>query len=181
MKYLLFSFAVIAALVILATEEGGSPNKISAGLKSVSEKVRSEVAAIVDRPTDPNIKATGKIAEVLAQVSGNDTPESYVSPLPPPTSVPLRSVFAPKMKSVSEDAEPKRKEKRAAPPPPPPPPISGGTKRVKSVSTKPDFRSKTQEIQLAEGDSLMTPKQRRRELNALARDMETMFLDKVVK
>jgi hypothetical protein len=181
MKYLLFSSAVIAALVILANEEGINPDKISDSLKSVSEKVRSEVAAIVDRPLEPNTKAAIKTAEVSVQVPEKGAPESYVSPLPNPASVPLRPVVAPDLMVVSDDVEPNGEKTRAGAPPPPAPPISGGTKQIKSAYTKPDYRNKTKKIRLAEGDRMMTSKQRRRELNALARDMETMFLDKVVK
>jgi len=181
MKYLLFSSAVIAALVILANEEGINPDKISDSLKSVSEKVRSEVAAIVDRPLEPNTKAAIKTAEVSVQVPEKDTPESYASPLPNPASVPMPPMVVPKMMAVSDDVEPSGEKTRATPPPPPAPLISGGTKQIKSAYTKPDYRNKTKKIRLAEGDRMMTSKQRRRELNALARDMETMFLDKVVK
>ena len=181
MKYLLFSSAVVAALFILATEEGRSPDKISASLKSVSKKVRSEVAAIVDHPADSSKRAPVKAPEDLSQVPEKDAHESYVSTLPIPVSVPLRPVIAPVMKDVSDDVEQKGEGTLAAPPPPPAPTIPVDTKRIKSVFAKPVFPSKTKKIRLAEGDSLMTPKQRRRELNALARDMESMFLDKVVK
>jgi hypothetical protein len=181
MKYLLFSSAVVAALVMLATEEGGNSDKLSAGMKSVSEKLRSGVAAIVNSPSEPNTKAAVKTVEVSVQEPEKVSPESLVAPLPNPVSVPLRPVNMPVIETVRNSVEPKGEVTRAAPPPPPALPKSAGTKRTESVSVKPDFRNNTKEIRLAEGDTMMTPKQRRRELNALARDMETMFLDKVVK
>ena len=180
MKYLLFSSAVIAALVILATEEGANSGKISANLKSVSEKVRTKIVAIVDAPADSNAEAAVKTAEVSIPTPSKEAPENLAAPLTPPASVSSRPVITPETVTVSDNAGSKGEVRPAAPPPSPALPISGDGKRIKSVSAKPVFSVK-EEVRLAEGESLMTSKQRRRELNALARDMESMFLDKVVK
>jgi hypothetical protein len=157
MKFLLFSVSVIAALVILANQEGGNTVKISGGLKSMSEKVRSEVAAIVEN-------------------SGGGT--NLDAPLSLPASKPPHSVTSPETKTISSEEKSKDEKTRT---PPSALPILSDPIQIKSVSAKPVVQNKTNKIRLVEGDRMMTQKQRRRELKALARDMETMFLDKVLK
>jgi len=181
MKFLLFSSAVIAALVILANEKDGNTYKVSSGLKSVSEKIYSEVGAIVNGPLDTNIKAAVKTAEVSPPVPPKGGTENVVAPLALPASAPLSPAITPEIKIISSDVTPKGKEMHTSPPPQPAPPISSAPIRGESVSAKPALRNRTKKVLLAEGDHMMTPKQRRRNLNALAREMENMFLDKVVK
>jgi hypothetical protein len=178
MKFLLFSFSVIAALVILANQEGDNTVKISAGLKSMSEKVRSEVAAIVESSSDNNVNAVIKTSKVSPPVQHKGGGANLGAPLSFPASKPLRPVTSPETKTISSDAKPKGEKTRTLPPAPS---IFSEPIRVKSVSAKPVLQNKTNKIRLAEGDLMMTQKQRRRELNALARDMENLFLDKVVK
>jgi hypothetical protein len=178
MKFLLFSVSVIAALVILANQEGGNTVKISGGLKSMSEKVRSEVAAIVESSSDNNVKAVIKASKVSSAVQQKRGGTNLGAPLSLPTSKPLHSVTSPETKTISSEEKSKDEKTRT---PPSALPILSDPIQIKSVSAKPVVQNKTNKIRLAEGDLMMTQKQRRRELNALARDMENLFLDKVVK
>ena len=82
------------------------------------------------------------------------------------------------VKPLAIDETKKYADEKTPPPPPSAPPAVTGTDSKKPLPRSPKL---TRRVRVAEGQTFMSPKSRRRELNALARDMESLFLDKITE
>ena len=167
MRFLLFNIVVLTALFMLATKDGEVSESLSAGLKSAEETVREAVDAAISEKDQADASAGGiHVAGLPVDAVAKDMGPRQIDP----------AEFA--VKPLAIDETKKYADEKTPPPPPSTPPAVTGTDSKKPLPRSPKL---TRRVRVAEGQTFMSPKSRRRELNALARDMESLFLDKITE
>ncbi len=191
MKFLLFNALVIGALFYLF-------NADRSDIASVADQAHAVVASaenVAGKAVDQVDGFMHREAEVEAEA---ETPEYANAPPPPPVSEPVAPVEKevvveekatpkpPAIPEVEESGNLDAKRSRIAAQelplqlvPERARPTVDYAKAEKTVSTPRE--TSDGEITIAEGETLMTPRERRNELFALAENMEMMFLEKLGK
>jgi len=165
MRFLFFNVVVIAALFMLAMKGGERPESLTAGLKSAEKMVRQVAAAAIGENKKVVLSATGEhVAALPVDAFAKDLGLRPIDP----AEFSVKPLTGEEKKSFADE--------KTQPPPLPAPPATIGTDREKA---RPHLPKATGRVRVAEGQAFMSPRNRRRELNALARDMESIFLDKI--
>ncbi|MBT3360163.1 MAG: hypothetical protein HN403_11110 [Rhodospirillales bacterium] len=190
MKFLLFNALVIGALFYLF-------NADRSDIASVADSAHAVVASAEDVAAKAVDQVDGfmhRDAEVEAEV-----PEYAVAPPPPSVAEPAPVVekqvvveekatpMPPAIPESEETATPKPKRSRVAEqelplqliPERPRPTVDYAKAENVEEAESVAAGSSDGEITIAEGETLMTPRERRKELFALAEDMEMMFIKKL--
>ena len=170
MRFMIFNVVVIAALFSLAMKDEDRTESLATGLKS-AEKIAHQVATAVIG--DDKIDNVEKIifptsGERVSSLPGDAL--AKVLELPP---IDLAE-FSVEPLSGEEKKSYAAEETQLPLPPGPPTEISTDTDKA-----RPRLPKRAAKVQVAEGQIFMSPRSRRLELNALARDMETIFLNKI--
>jgi hypothetical protein len=180
MKFILFNVVVAAGLVFLLT--GTDDPLASSGRDVLSEAV---------------LKATDlgdQVAERLARANSSKPPEA-----PAPTPKPTQAA-PPVPKAGQQSSPPTPEQVEAAKPPPFPPAIQVTERKTRTVPGEPEVASvagdadaqvrqrraevlgeagRKPRVTVEEGSELMSPSERRRELNALAEQMELFYIGQI--
>jgi hypothetical protein len=188
MRFLLFNLVVAGALFYLFTADKTGVQSAAGAAHSVIDKIEDLATKTVAKVNifnedDKNgaTQAVGdgprgdeawrKIEKTLARIK-----ESAEAPAPP--EGPRLLVAEDKGQEKTDDDEKKN----------PPTDVADSDlplrlipDRPVQVVPRPDGGAARREIAIAEGETLMTPLERRRELQALAQKMEFMFLRKAVE
>ena len=194
MKFLLFNALVIGALFYLFNADrsdiasvADSAHAVVAKAENVAAKAVDQVDGFMHRDVETEAEAVG--------------PEYATAPPPPPVEEPApvvkKVVVAeekatprpPAIPQVEETGKPEIKRSRMASqelpvqlvPERPRPTVDYAKAEKAEVAESKPAASGDGEITIAEGETLMTPRERRKELFALAQDMEMMFLNKLSK
>jgi hypothetical protein len=170
MRFLFFNVVVLAALYMLAVKDGEQPEILSAGLKST----RTMISEFAVTATDKNEILGNKISALPAK-------EKHIPALPADEIVKdmgLKPINAGEfsIKPLTDEEKRSYADNKTLPPSPP---TSLAATETGTENEKPHLPKEMGRVQVAEGQIFMSPETRRKELNALARDMETIFLKKI--
>lgn len=125
------------------------------------KKVVAETKAAPKPPAIPPVKESGNLDSKRSRIAEQNLPEEWVPQLSRPT---VDYAKAEKTVPISDPAVVKRRAE-----------VLGEAPAPSETPSK----SSDGEITIAEGETLMTPRERRKELFALAEEMELMFLKKL--
>jgi len=194
MKFLLFNALVIGALFYLFNADRSDIASVADSAHAVVAKAENVAAQAVDQVDG----FMHRDVETGAEAVG---PEYATAPPPPPVAQPApvveKKVVAqekaaprpPAVPQVEETGKPEIRRSRVAEqdlpvqlvPERARPTVDYAKAETSEAAKSEPAASGDGEITIAEGETLMTPRERRKELFALAQDMELMFLNKLSK
>ncbi len=159
MRYLMFNLVVGAALFYLMAGDGPAVNPAPAGLEGAMDRAAGLARQATERASHLFTGATPPASSPSdVAVAPAPDPKAPEAPPPPPTPVPaVESDPLPAAETVP-DPSPEVLKRRAEV-------LSSG--------------SSSGPVALAEGEPLMTPRERRRELDALVEEMELFYFTRV--
>ncbi|MBL6928901.1 MAG: hypothetical protein ISR44_06985 [Rhodospirillales bacterium] len=194
MKFLLFNALVIGALFYLF-------NADRSDIASVADQAHAVVASAENVAANAVEQVDGFMHRDPEPEFITEEPDYAAAPPPPPVAKPApvveQTVVAekkatprpPAVPQVEESGKPVTKRSRLAAqdlpvqlvPERARPTVDYAKAEKSEMPESKAAGSNDGEITIAEGETLMTPRERRKELFALAQDMEMMFLDKLSK
>lgn len=191
MKFLVFNVVVLAALgYLFLADRDALPPDLAAFKDRVGDKVAALTAPEAPKPVvapapvvAPEPVAAKPAPKPTATPPAPPKPVAEARPQAPAAGPPMPAVPAPKVVAETVAPAPRRLDpsqvSAKTAPSPLPPEVAQRRAEVMagldSDAPQPAAPAAAKGLALAEGDALMTPEQRRRELLSLAEDMELLY------
>jgi hypothetical protein len=181
MRFILFNITVGIALIYLFKGGELPMPDLQAGLNQAKAHI-GEITKTIDVAAG---KSHGR--DVIRQPKPTPKPQPKHQPKPQPKPKPKKAKTAPNLPpldkpiQVAARPEPKNAPNTATSVIPPVPPALPAieARRAEVMAEGQPAQTAPRRVALKDGTSLMTLAERRRELNALAEEMEMLYIDKV--